>query len=147
VDLKKQLGHLYNPSTKEVSVVDVPPTNFLMIDGEGNPNTSREYRDALEALYAVSYALKFMLKKGQGIDYPVMALEGLWWTEDMAKFSLENKDAWKWTAMIMQPGFITEEMVGEAKGQVEKKKGPLCRASRGCVWSPSTKARLPRSCT
>jgi hypothetical protein len=126
VDLKKELKHLYNPSAKKIGVVDVPEMNFLMIDGEGDPNTSEEYREALEALYAVSYALKFMLKKGEAaIDYPVMALEGLWWAEDMTRFGTGDKDAWKWTMMIMQPEFVTGKMVEEAKGEVERKKGPL----------------------
>ena len=66
VDLKKVLKHLYGPSTKEVSVVEVPPMNYLMIDGEGNPNTSRDYADVIEALYAVSYAIKFKIKKMEG---------------------------------------------------------------------------------
>ena len=65
IDFKKELKHLYNPSVKEVVVVDVPQMNFLMIDGAGNPNTSQEYKEAVEALYAVSYALKFMIKKGE----------------------------------------------------------------------------------
>jgi hypothetical protein len=54
VDLRRQLKHLHNPSAKEVSAVDVPPMNFLMIDGEGDPNTSGWYKDAVEALYAVA---------------------------------------------------------------------------------------------
>jgi hypothetical protein len=100
--------------------------NFLMIDGEGDPNTAQEYRKAVETLYAISYALKFMLKKGKAaIDYGVMPLEGLWWTDDMTKFSIENKAIWQWTVMIMQPEFVTEEMVEEANRQAEKKKGPL----------------------
>jgi len=79
VDLKKELKHLYGPSAKEVSVVDVPHMFFLMIDGEGDPNTSPEYADALEALYALSYALKFKVKRApSGVDYAVMLLEGLW---------------------------------------------------------------------
>lgn len=125
VDLKKELKHLYDPSAKEVSVVDVPRMNFLMIDGEGDPNTSPEYADALEALYAVSYALKFKIKRARsGVDYAVMPLEGLWWTNDMREFSVEDKDAWKWTAMIMQPEeYVTEELFEEAKIEVEKKKG------------------------
>ncbi len=125
VDLRKQLKHLYNPSAKKVSVVDVPPMNFLMVDGEGDPNTAQEYQEAVEALYAVSFALKFMLKKGEAaIDYGVMPLEGLWWTDDTTKFSIENRAIWKWTMMIMQPEFVAEEVVEEANGQVEKK-GPL----------------------
>jgi hypothetical protein len=76
-DLKKVLKHLYGPSAKEVLVVDAPPMNFVMIDGQGDPNTSPEYAEALEALYAVSYAIKFKVKRSEGIDYGVMPLEGL----------------------------------------------------------------------
>lgn len=72
VDLRKQLGHLYNPSAKEVVVVEVPTIQFLMIDGAGNPNISQEYQEAVEALYGVAYTLKSLLKKEQGIDYPVI---------------------------------------------------------------------------
>ena len=125
IDLKKELKHLYNPSTKEISIVDVPRMNFLMMDGKGDPNTSQEYKEAIEALYAVSYALKFMIKKGgTAIDYVVMPLEGLWWTDDMAQFSTENKGIWKWTAMIMQPEYVTKDLVTKAFEQVEKKKNP-----------------------
>ena len=124
IDFKKQLKHLYNPPSKQVTVVDVPELNFLMIDGEGDPNTSEAYQDAIETLFAVSYALKFAIKRGEsGIDFAVMPLEGLWWVEDMTRFSMENKDAWKWIAMIMQPAYVTRQLVEEAVKQVEKKKG------------------------
>ena len=125
IDFKKELKHLYRPSAKEIAVVEVPPMNFLMIDGSGDPNTAQEYQDALETLYAVSYALKFMVKKSEAaIDYVVMPLEGLWWTDDMSEFSVENKDIWKWTAMIMQPEYVIKELLDEALPQVEKKKNP-----------------------
>jgi hypothetical protein len=68
IDFKKDLKHLYNPPAKEVVIVDVPQMNFLMVDGAGNPNTSQEFIDAIEALYGVSYALKFMIKKEMDID-------------------------------------------------------------------------------
>jgi hypothetical protein len=125
VDLKKERKHLYGPSAKEISVVDVPPMNFLMIDGEGDPNTSREYAEALEALYAISYAIKFKIKRApSGVDYAVMPIEGLWWTDEMRDFSVEDKGSWKWTAMIMQPEeYVTEVLFEEAKNEVEKKKG------------------------
>jgi hypothetical protein len=123
VDLKKQLKNLYNPSAKEITTVDVPEMNFLLIDGEGSPNAP-QYREAIEALFSVSYTLKFMVKKGRGVDYAVMPLEGLWWMDDMAKFSVESKDEWKWTAMIMQPQYVTAEDVALAVEQVKKKKNP-----------------------
>ncbi len=124
IDFKKELKHLYNPSAKKVEIVDVPMMKFLLIDGAGDPNTAQEYKDAVEALFAVSYALKFMVKKEKGVDYGVLPLEGLWWTDDMAQFSMENKDAWKWTSMIMQPEYVTEDLVSKALEQVEKKKNP-----------------------
>ncbi len=126
IDFKKELKHLYKPSFKEVAVVEVPPMNYLMIDGEGNPNTSQSYQDAIEALYPLSYTLKFMVKKSNlEIDYGVMPLEGLWWADDMSSFSADNKNEWQWTMMIMQPGLITSEMVKVATEQVQKKKNPV----------------------
>ena len=124
IDLKKELKQLYNPSAKEIGVVDVPDMNFLMIDGQGNPNTSPEYAAAMEPLFGVSYTLKFMVKKQQGIDYGVLPLEGLWWMDDMTQFSAERKDEWKWTTMIMQPKYVTAEDVKLAIEQVKKKKNP-----------------------
>ena len=123
IDFKKELKHLYNPSPKEVVVVDVPEMHFLMVNGAGNPNTAQEYKDAVEALYSVSYALKFMIKKGEAaVDYGVMPLEGLWWADDMTQFRVENKDIWKWTSMIMQPQYVTEDLFNRAIEQVKKKK-------------------------
>ena len=94
-----------------------------MIKGKGNPNTSIEYKNAVETLYAVSYAVKFLIKKSDlQIDYGVMPLEGLWWVDDMKEFDIDNKDNWKWTAMIMQPEIVTEKHIEIAIEQVKKKK-------------------------
>lgn len=122
IDLKKENREFYNPSKKEPTIVDVPEMNFLMIDGEGDPNTSKEYQDAMEALFPVSYKVKFISKKEKAQDYVVMPLEGLWWVDNMENFNVEDKSNWKWTAMIRQPDFITEGMVKQAMEDVEKKK-------------------------
>lgn len=125
IDFKKTLKHLYAPSAKEVMEVDVPDTNYLMIDGEGDPNTSQLYSDAIEALYAVSYAVKFMVKKGPlSVDYSVMPLEALWWADDMSSFTTEDKSNWKWTVMISQPSFVTRENIELAISEVKRKKNP-----------------------
>jgi hypothetical protein len=124
IDFKKELKHLYRPAAKEFEVVDVPPMSFLMIDGHGDPNTAQEYKDAVEALYAVAYRLKFMSKNDLGRDYVVPPMEGLWWVEHMEEFSTDDKSAWDWTMMVMQPKWITQEMFEQAVGQVEKKKNP-----------------------
>lgn len=126
IDYKKQLKHLFSPSAKKVEIVDVPQMNFFMVDGEGDPNTSKSFSDAIEVLYPLSYTLKFMVKKGEmGIDYGVLPLEALWWADDMSAFSTGNKDAWKWTLMLMQPEFITLKMVEEATEEVQRKKKPV----------------------
>ena len=64
IDLKKELGTLYRVPKGKVVEVEVPPLRYLMIDGQGNPNTSQVYADAVEALFSVSYTAKFMVKKG-----------------------------------------------------------------------------------
>jgi len=126
IDLKKEYRELYKPSRQTISVVDVPPLKFLMVDGAGDPNTAQSYRDAIGALYAVGYTLKFMSKADPGIDYAVMPLEGLWWAEDMGVFSADmtDKDRWLWTAMIHQPDHIDGEMVAAAVAQSQAKKNP-----------------------
>jgi hypothetical protein len=124
-DFKKEWKHLYQPSAKEFEIVEVPPMNFIMIDGRGDPNTAQEYGEALEALYSVAYKLKFMSKKKSGKDYVVPPLEGLWWAEDMEVFiTSEDKDAWQWTMMIMQPEWLTEELFERARSQVARAKNP-----------------------
>ncbi len=123
LDFKKQYAGLYKASANKINLVTVPELHYLMIDGTGDPNNSKQFQDAVEALFSLSYTIKFMIKKGeQQIDYGVMPLEGLWWTDDINNFSMEDKSAWKWTLMIMQPEFITLSIVDEAKELVRKKK-------------------------
>ena len=126
IDYKKELKQRYAPSSRKVEIVDVPRMNFLMVDGEGDPNTAKSFSDAIETLYPLAYTLKFMIKQGtMGIDYGVLPLEALWWADDMSAFTTGNKDAWKWTVMIMQPDFITTAMVAEATKEVQRKKKPV----------------------
>jgi hypothetical protein len=123
LDLKKSLKYLFEPSGKAFSIVEVPAMKFIMIDGKGNPNTSIEYAEAMQALYSAAYTLKFKIKKELAVDYPVMASEGLWWMDDMREFSIARKDDWKWTMMIMQPEIITPALFSQAIEDAMKKKG------------------------
>ena len=123
LDFKQQFKQFYNPSAKQCAIVELPAMNFLMLDGAGDPNYAPAFQTAVETLYAVAYTLKFMRKKGaDGIDYGVMPLEGLWWSEEMATFSVERKSDWLWTLLIMQPDFITAAQVEAAKVEAAKKK-------------------------
>jgi hypothetical protein len=124
LDLLKQMKEFYSASRNKVDFLKIPSFNYLMIDGEGDPNTSQAYKDSVQALFSVSYGLKFAVKKEKPfIDFKVMPLEGLWWVEDMTLFSEKSKQDWKWTMMILQPDLITDEMVSEMRKQVLKKKG------------------------
>jgi hypothetical protein len=121
IDFKKEYKTLYNPPRKDFVVVEVPPLQFLMIDGHGDPNTAKAYQDALAALYAVAYKIKFNSKK-LGKDYVVPPLEGLWWAENMDFFTTQrDKSTWNWTMMILQPEWITGEMLASSIDQVKDK--------------------------
>ena len=122
IDYKAQLRKFYKPSDVSVELVDVPPMNFIMIDGKGDPNTAPEYQSAVEALFAVSNALKLQIKKSDGIDYGVMPLEGLWWADDMSRFSPERKSEWKWTLMVQQPTPVTIKAYEKGLAEAKKKK-------------------------
>ncbi len=125
LDLKKQHKEIYAPSAKKVSMLDLGPMSYLMIDGKGAPE-SAGYARAVQALFAVSYTMKFITKKGpKALDYGVMPLEGLWWADDMAHFSTaRDKSQWQWRMMIRQPDFITEADIAIALEAAAKKKSP-----------------------
>ena len=112
----------YKASAHGPELVRVPELAFIMIDGHGDPNTSAEYKDAIEALYGLSYTLKFALKKELGLIYRVGALEGLWWADDMADFAAERKDNYEWTAMIAQPDAVTPEWFARAGDELGLRK-------------------------
>lgn len=108
VDLKAVYKDLYTAPKDRFSFVEPPPLTYLMVDGEGDPNTAPAYREAVEALYGVAYALKFA-SKAAGRDYVVPPLEGLWWADDMAAFRRRAKADWRWTMMILQPDWISPD--------------------------------------
>jgi hypothetical protein len=94
-----------------------------MIDGMGDPNTSSEYAQAVEALFSVSYAAKFMVKNDlQLCDYAVMPLEGLWWADDMSVFLIGDRAGWKWTMMVMQPNFVDDGLIKTTINETKRKK-------------------------
>ncbi len=113
LDLVKERPDLYRPSVKEPVLVDVPEMAFLMVDGRGDPNTTPEYAEALNALYSISYGVKFAVKRGGSVDFKVMPLEGLWWSDRMSDFTQGRRRGWRWTMMIAQPPVVTADLVGE----------------------------------
>jgi hypothetical protein len=130
LDLKKDLKAFYKPSAKKVEFIEVPRFQFLMVDGAiepgAEPGNSPLFEENMQAMYGMAYTLKFTFKKREvdPVDYPVMALEGLWDVRD-GKFSMEVKDNWDYTLMILVPDLITQADFDEALAQMQEKKGDL----------------------
>lgn len=116
------IQRLYKASARQPEIVEVPALNFLMIDGQGDPNTSQHYHEVLEALYALSYTLKFAIKAAEKVDYSVSALEGLWWSDEMEVFLTGARDRWRWTMMMRQPVVVTPAWFERAVVEVQRKK-------------------------
>ncbi len=114
-DPKEILKQYYSPSVKQPQIIIIPPMNFLMIDGHGDPNTDSSYSAAVSALYTLAYTLKFGLKNTGTPDFKVFPLQGLWWAADMNTFLTGEKSAWDWTMMIAQPDWISQEQINQAR--------------------------------
>ncbi len=116
---------LYRASARAPWIIDVPELRFLMVDGESSP-TGPAFAEAVETLFAVSYALRSAVKDRIGAFYHVAPLEALWWPGDPAMlatvaaiqqgegtWSDGDRFRWRWTAMIRQPDQVTEDLVAE----------------------------------
>jgi hypothetical protein len=125
---------LYSVRKGTVAFVDVPELGFLVLEGRGDPE-GEAFRDAIQALYAVSYGAHFALKKATGDSPRVMGLEALWWVEGAdaqatmrrvasgeASMSESDRDQWRWRAMIMQLAPIDASVIGRAVIEVRAKK-------------------------
>ena len=130
MDYKKAYKDLYMPK-KKPSAIQVPKMTFIMVDGRGNPNTSKDYKDAMEILYGLSFTIKMSKMSGRQpegyFEYVVPPLEGLWSVEgaEFDGLNITDKDKFCWTSMIRQPEFVTEEVFEWARGELQKKKPEL----------------------
>ena len=120
IDLKHELGDLYK-ARSQPTVVEVPELSFLMIDGHGEP-AGPAFQEAVDALYATAYGLKFRVRALDGADYRVMPLEGLWWIPNARVWDFEDKSDWDWTLMIVQPEMVTPELAREVTAAVRAKR-------------------------
>lgn len=131
VDLKKL--DEYQAPRGSFRVLDVPARHYLALDGQGDPNTSPAFADAVGSLYPAAYALKFASKRELGRDYVVPPLEGLWWADDMDAFTVtRDRSRWRWTLMLMVPAWIEPATAHAALAQVvaEPRRPPLAEDVR-----------------
>jgi hypothetical protein len=120
---------LYQPPVDPV-LVQVPPFEFVMIDGSGDPRTSPDYQAAVAALYAVSYPVVITLKRAGRLDLKVRSLEGLWWADNLSVFqpASEDRALWRWTMMIRQPDDVPDDVYDAAIATMAKKLGQAVAA-------------------
>jgi len=122
IDYKKLYSKLYQPSARNPALIEVPAMNFLMVDGQGDPNRSPAYQEAIRMLYALAFTIKFLLKRPpNNLEYVVPPLEGLWWIKDSI-LDFSDKSHWLWTSMIMQPDTVTPEVFQQGLKEVKRKK-------------------------
>ena len=129
LDYRKDLKRLYVPPTEPV-LVDVPPALFAVVRGRGNPNDNPEFQAAMQALYALTWTIKMLPKKGITPDgyhpYTIFPLEGLW-DMDVSEMGADiklDKEKFVWDVMIRQPDFVTQELVDTVRDMASKKKDP-----------------------
>ena len=125
---RKHEKSIYLPKNKP-EVIDVPEFRFIMLSGEGNPN-SEFFSKFIEALYSMAYAIKMNLKKvadkPKGYkDWTVYPLEGIWDISERARSNFDgdlNKDELVFDLMIRQPDFVSRELFDEMLELTKKKK-------------------------
>ncbi|MFT5170467.1 MAG: hypothetical protein ACI9BD_000234 [Candidatus Marinamargulisbacteria bacterium] len=123
MDFKKAFRDRFTGSDKTPTLISIPKTQYLSVSGKGDPALSRDYAAAIEVLFSVSYATKFLIKRGPHLtDYSVLPLESMWWVENTPRLSWDDKSNWLWKVMIMQPDLVEKDIVETAVSQVEKKK-------------------------
>ena len=122
IDYKKEWKQIYKPSSKQITIVEVPEMNVIALDGRGHPMVSGTYQDAIDVLMGMSYTAKFTAKaRGMEPDYAVMPLETRW---HEGEYSMDNMEDWRWTMMMVQPPHLPAEFFEEVKGILREKKNP-----------------------
>lgn len=125
LDYKKEYKDLYLPPKKPVRI-QVPKIQYLMIDGQGAPE-GESYQEAIALLYSVAFTIKMSKMSGSQpegyFDYVVPPLEGLWNCSE--KGYDPDRNQWKWTSLLRQPEFVTQEVFRQAADQAAKKKPEL----------------------
>jgi hypothetical protein len=125
---------LYRVRKGSIDFVDVPEIGYFAVDGTGAPEAG-DFAAAIQALYGVSYAAHFLLKKQLGGAPSVGPLEALWWVEDPEQQRMlaavaagrsvaadTDRDRWHWRAMIAQPAAVDADVAQRAIAQIRARR-------------------------
>src|SRR5262245_23084161 len=125
LDSKERLKELYLPASKDFVLVDVPELQFVMVDGQGNPDGER-FPQLIRWLFAVIHPIKLIAKRRMGKNFVEPPLECLWWSDDMNDFIAGKKSKLKWRLMIVATAdWLKKEMFDEAVVKASKKLGKV----------------------
>lgn len=112
------LKQLLRASAVKPSFLQVPAMQYLAVDGTGDPNTSKDFQLAIQALYGAAYTIKFTLKFARkGPEYKVPPLDSLWWVTS-GSFEKAPKRAWRWRLLLLQPDHVTKADLAAALKKV-----------------------------
>ena len=129
-DYRREFRHLYSGSEKKVEIVHAPKMNYIAIEGIGDPIGARTFLAASEVLCRVALELRLAVSRAGVMDFVVMPLEAIWWSDDPERVPLAGSDP-RWTAMIMQP-VISPAMLDDALARLSRdpNSSPLLRDVR-----------------
>lgn len=128
IDFSKQFRPYYTAKNKP-EIMEIKASKYLAIEGRGDPS-SEAYANRIQALYAVAYNLKFVMKAA-GQDFTVAKLEGQWWYDEAQFGSVGFMDAptkiprheWQYRMLIRMPHDVTAEQVKTMVKYTVDKKG------------------------
>ncbi len=117
-----RLNELYQPPAGKLTFVEVPEMRYMMIDGEGDPDTSN-FRASVKWLFSLAHLIKPQIKAKLGARFVEPPLECLFWSDQDVDFASGRKDLWKWRVMIVVLDFVTEELFQDAVVKAEARLG------------------------
>jgi hypothetical protein len=117
-DVRKLYRECYSAADRQYQMICVPPMQFLMVDGCGDPEGSEYFGQCVETIMSLAQELRSSNKR---VDFVMPPLEGLWWMDEPCEFSAERRDRWRWTLMLAQPDVVTPGMLDAAKAALLKR--------------------------
>ncbi len=124
LDLTKADPNYYKVG-KKPELRDLDPYYYLTIKGRSAPEDEK-FNQAIEALYAVAYGIKFLCK-AEDNDFVVPKMEGFWWVDggaqNQAQYMDVPRDEWNWKITIRMPDFVEAHHFFRALENAKMKKG------------------------
>ena len=108
-----------------VAVVGATWAYAALVDSSAGRSETWNMVEAAALSAVPAYALKFASRQQLERDYVVPPLEGLWWADDMASFTVaRDKSRWSWTLLILVPDWLANNEFAAAVDRVAAKRRP-----------------------